>query len=345
MLAVESGLNDPLAVALTIGLISWITNPGYGFGDFVVLLAEQFWYGLLIGLGLGILASVLLPRIPTELSGFAPVATVALAALSYGSADTAGGSGFLCVYIVALFVGNRPMPYRRAIVGFHEGLSYVAEVSLFVVLGLLVFPGRLGDVAVESVALTAVLIFTARPLGVLAATPFQGLNWPERAFLGWAGLRGAVPIVLATFALSAGIAESDTIFNTVFFVVLLSALVQGLTLEPVARRLGLVTERRPVYRPPIEVGSVGRVGAEIIEHQVESGDAVVGRFVRDTGLPRDAVVMLIVRDGTGVPPRGSTVIEAGDRLYIMVTAASRQGIDGLLDRWEEGPVPPAAAAG
>jgi potassium/hydrogen antiporter len=347
VLAVESGLNDPLAVALTIGLISWITKPAYGLGDIVVLLAEQFWFGLLIGLGLGALASLLLPRIPAELSGFAPVATVALAALAYGLADIAGGSGFLCVYVVALFVGNRPMPYRRAIVGFHEGLSYVAEVSLFVILGLLVFPGRLGPVAVESVALTAVLIFAARPLGVLAATPLQRFNLRERAFLSWAGLRGAVPIVLATFALSAGVGESNTIFNAVFFVVLLSALVQGLTLEPVGRWLGLATERRPVFRPPIEVGAVGQVGAEIIEHQVEAGDAVVGRFVRDIGLPRDAIVMLVVRGGTGVPPRGSTVIEAGDRLYVMVSAASRKEIDDLLDRWEEGPFesPAVHAAG
>jgi cell volume regulation protein A len=222
-------------------------------------------------------------------------------------------------------------------VGFHEGLSYAAEVSLFVVLGLLVFPSRLGDVAVESVALTAVLIFAARPLAVLVATPFQRFSRAERWFLSWAGLRGAVPIVLATFALSAGISESDTIFNTVFFVVLLSALVQGLTLEPVARRLGLVTERRPVYRPPIEVGAIGRVGAEIIEHRVEAGDAVVGRFVRDTGLPREAIVMLIVRDGTGIPPRGSSVIEAGDTLYVLVRAGSRREIDDLLDRWEDGP--------
>jgi potassium/hydrogen antiporter len=337
VLTVESGFNDPLAVALTIGLISWITKPGYDGGDFVVLLAEQFWFGLLIGIGLGVLASLLLPRIPPELAGFAPVATVALAALSYGLADAAGGSGFLCVYIVALVVGNRPMPYRRAIVGFHEGLSYAAEVSLFVVLGLLVFPSRLGDVAVESVALTAVLIFAARPLAVLVSTPFQRFSRPERWFLSWAGLRGAVPIVLATFALSAGISESDTIFNTVFFVVLLSALAQGLTLEPVAKRLGLVTERRASYRPPIEVGAIGRVGAEIIEHRVEAGDAVVGRFVRDTGLPRDAIVMLIVRDGTGIPPRGSSVIEAGDTLYVLVRAGSRREIDDLLDRWENGP--------
>ncbi len=339
VLAVESGLNDPMAVALTIGLISWISQRDYGVEDVVVLLIRQFWLGLAIGVGIGIVASRALPRIPPELSGFAPVATTAIAAVAYGAADAAGGSGFLCVYVVALFVGNRPMPYRRAIVGFHEGLAYTAQVGLFVVLGLLVFPSRLGTVAAEAIGLTAALILVARPLAVLVSTPLQRFTWRERAFLSWAGLRGAVPIVLATFALSAGVSRSQTIFDAVFFVVLLSALVQGLTLEPLAGRLHLASERRPVYQPPIEVGSVGRVGAEIIEHEVDVEDAVVGRLVRDTGLPRDAVVMLIVRGGVGVPPRGSTMIEAGDRLYIMVGARSRRRIDELLERWRDGPLP------
>jgi potassium/hydrogen antiporter len=342
ILAVESGFNDPMAVALTIGLISWITKPDYGLEDIVILLIRQFWLGLLIGIGIGLLAARLLPTIPSELSGFAPVATTATAALAYGAADAAGGSGFLCVYIVALFIGNRPMPYRRAIVGFHEGLAFAAQVALFVVLGLLVFPGQLGAVAAASIGLTAALIFVARPLAVLVSTPFLGFTWRERAFLSWAGLRGAVPIVLATFALSAGLSESQTIFNAVFFVVLLSALVQGLTLEPLASWLGLASERRPVYQPPIEVGSVGRVGAEIIEHAVDPEDAVVGRLVRETGLPRDAIVMLIVRDGVGIPPRGSTRIEAGDRLYVMVSATGRRQIDDLLDTWTDGPMPEPA---
>ncbi len=243
------------------------------------------------------------------------------------------------MYLVGLFIGNRPMPYRRA-VGFHEGLAFAAQVALFVVLGLLVFPSQLGSVAADSIALTAVLIVVARPLAVLASTPLMRFNWQERAFISWAGLRGAVPIVLATFALSANVSESTTIFNAVFFVVLLSALIQGTTLERIADALGLTTERQPFYRPPIELGAVGRVRAEIVEHEVDPGDAVVGVHVRDTALPRDAIVMLIVRDGTGIPPRGSTVVEAGDRLYIMVSAGSRGQIDDLLDRWRDGPLRP-----
>jgi cell volume regulation protein A len=338
LLEVESGLNDPTAAALTIGLISWVTKPAYGLEDIVTLLARQLGLGLLIGVGIGFLASRTLPWIPAELAGFAPVATIATAALAYGAADAAEGSGFLCVYIVGLFIGNRPMPYRRSIVGVHEALAYAAQVSLFVVLGLLVFPGQLGSVAADSIALTAILVFAARPLAVFVSTPFMRFRWRERAFLSWAGLRGAVPIVLATFALSAKVHESTTIFNTVFFVVLLSALAQGTTLEVVADRLGLTTERRPFYRPSIELGAVGRLGAEIVEHEVDPGDAVVGLHVRETALPRDAIVMLIVRDGNRIPPRGSTIVEAGDRLYIMVSAASRRQIDDLLERWRDGPV-------
>ena len=168
-------------------------------------------------------------------------------------------------------------------------------------------------------------------------------RWQERVFVSWAGLRGAVPIVLATFALSAKVAESTTIFNAVFFVVLVSALVQGMTVEPLADRLGLTTERRPRL-PAADRGRLRRAASERRSWSTRSiaGDAVVGRHVRDTALPRDAIVMLIVRDGTGIPPRGSTVVEAGDRLYIMVSAGSRRQIDDVLDRWRDGPLPQPA---
>jgi potassium/hydrogen antiporter len=338
LLGAESGLNDPMAVALTLGLLAWLTERSYGLGDLVVLLVRQLGLGLVIGVALGFLAALLLPRLPLDLEPFAPVASVAAAALAYGAAQAAHASGFLAVYIVALWIGNTPMALRRSIVTFHEGLAFIAQVALFVVLGLLVFPSRLGPVALEAIAITAVLTLLARPLAVALSTPFQGFGKRERAFLAWAGLRGAVPIVLATFALSEGVAESDTIFNTVFFVVLLSTLAQGLTLEPLARRLGLATERRPFYEPPIEVGAVRELGAEILEHEVAPGDAIVGGLVRDSGLPRSAIVMLIVRDGVGIAPRGSTEIEAGDRLYVLGGAEARDEIEQLFERWETGRV-------
>jgi potassium/hydrogen antiporter len=339
LLGAESGLNDPMAVALTLGLLAWLTHRSYDVGDLALLLVRQLGLGFVLGVVVGILAARLLPRLPVDLEPFAPVASVAVASLAFGVAQLAGASGFLAVYLVALWLGNTPMPLRRSIVEFHEGLAFIAQVALFVVLGLLVFPSRLGPVAADALAITAVLTLVARPLAVLVSTPFQGFGKRERVFLSWAGLRGAVPIVLATFALSKGVAESDTIFNTVFFVVLLSALAQGLTLEPLARRLGLATERRPFYEPPIEVGAVRELGADILEHQVAAEDAIVGRLVRESGLPRTAIVMLIVRDGVGMPPRGSSEIRAGDRLYVVGGMASRGEIERLFERWQTGPLP------
>jgi potassium/hydrogen antiporter len=248
LLAVESGANDPMAVALTLGLIAWVEHSDYGVSDFAVLLARQFALGLVVGIGLGFIASRLLQRLPTDLAPFASVASIGTAALAYGVAASLDGSGFLAVYLVALWVGNTPMPLRRTIVTFHEGLAFLAQVVLFIVLGLLVFPSQLGDVAWSGLALTAVLLFAARPLAVVTSlTPF-GYRVREQLFISWAGLRGAVPIVLATFALSARVAGSATIFNAVFFVVLVSTLAQGMTLEPFARRLGLATEEQPYDR-------------------------------------------------------------------------------------------------
>jgi cell volume regulation protein A len=234
------------------------------------------------------------------------------------------------------------MPLRRTIVAFHEGLAFLAQVVLFIVLGLLVFPSRLGDVAWEALALTAVLVFAARPLAVLVSTTPFGYGWREQAFLSWAGLRGAVPIVLATFALSAGLPDSGTIFDTVFFAVLVSTLAQGMTLEPLARRLRLTTEPRPYYDPPVEVGVVRELGGEIVEYEVAQGDAVSGALVRDLGLPRSSLVMLIVRGDTGIPPRGSTRVQPGDRLYVLVRAGVLAQVEEILERWRHGPLPEPA---
>ena len=343
LLGAESGINDPAAVALTLGFIAWLTQPAYGAGDLALLLVRELGLGLVIGVALGVAASRLLPLLPLELSPFAPVASVALAGISYGLADLVGGSGFLAVYIVAVFVGNTVTPHRRTILSFHEGIAFTAQVGLFVVLGLLVFPSRLGAVAGASIALAAVLVFLARPLAVFVSTAFLGFDLREKAFVSWAGLRGAVPIVLATFALSRGVQESDTIFDAVFFVVLVSALAQGLTLEPLARRLGLVARRQPAIAEPLEVGAVRELGADIVEYVVSPGDRLVGLRVREAGLPRDALVMLIVRDGVGVPPRGSTVLAAGDSLYVLSSESSRDGLEELLESWrgtEPAPAPP-----
>ena len=236
----ETGLNDPTAIALTIGLIEWIDDPTFRIDDLLFLMVKQLGIGLVIGVLLGFVAMKVFANLPASVGSFAPVASVSVAALSYGVADVLGGSGFLAVYIVGLAVGSTPSQHRGHLVAFHEGLAFLAQVTMFVVLGLLVFPSDLTAVMVSGFVLALLLVVVIRPLAVWASTAFSDFTPRERTFLGWAGLRGAVPIVLGTFVLSEHVDHGETIFNAVFFVVLVSALVQGTTLEWVAARLQLV---------------------------------------------------------------------------------------------------------
>jgi cell volume regulation protein A len=326
----ESGANDPMAVALTIGFIEWLREPAYGIDDLALLVVQQIGLGLVVGVAAGTLAAAALRRLPSTLVPFAPVASLAAGAVTFGMADVIGGSGFLAIYIVGLWLGNTATPLRRTLVSFHQGIAFLAQVGLFVVLGLFVFPSQLDSVILPGLALTAVLILVARPLAVYLSTLFQGFDRRERTLLGWAGLRGAVPIVLATFPLAEGIEESQTIFNAVFFVVLASALVQGTTLEPLARRLGLTAPGRPVYHSPLDPAALERLGSALVEFTVPRGSSLHGTALRDIGFPPDALVALIVRGEEAVPPRGETAIENGDRLYVLAPPERRVDVERLL---------------
>jgi cell volume regulation protein A len=243
------------------------------------------------------------------------------------------------VYIVGLFLGNTAAPMRQTRIHFHEGLAYLSQVVLFIVLGLLVFPSELAPIAWSALGLTAILVLLARPLAVVVSiTPFR-YSWREQVFVSWAGLRGAVPIVLATFALSAGVAGSDTIFNAVFFVVLVSALLQTVTLDPLARWLGVAAEARPSFHPPVELGVVQALGGDILEYDVEQSDAVVGTRVAGLRLPESALVMLIVRDDQAIPPRGSTIVETGDRLYVLARSEVRPDVEAVIEEWQRRGLP------
>jgi cell volume regulation protein A len=329
-LEAESGGNDPVAIALTIGLISLIDKPGYGAGDFVVTLVEQIGFGLLLGLAVGAAAMWVFARIPPVIGPFVPVASVATAAIAFGAADVVHGSGFLSVYIVGLAVGSTPSRYRGQLVAFHEGLAYVAQVALFIVLGLLVFPSRLPHVALAGLGLTAVLVLVARPIAVWVSTALSRFTHRERLLLGWAGLRGAVPIVLGTIVLSSQLSSAETIFDVVFFVVLVSAVLQGTTLEWAARRLRLVT--RPAAPPaPLEVGAWSAL--ELEEFVVAPDHAIAGSAVRELGLPREALVAVVVRGDDAIPPRGSTTIEPDDTLFVLVPHDRRPELEDVFERW------------
>jgi potassium/hydrogen antiporter len=334
----ESGLNDPVAVLLVLALIEFIVHPGYEVGEVALLLLRQLGIGLAVGVAVGWLAVQGFRRAQLATAGLYPVASLATAALAFGGADALHGSGFLAVYLAGLALGSGTIPAQQTIAAFHQGLAWVAQLGMFLTLGLLVFPHQLPGIALEGTVLAIVAAAVARPLAVIPATLFAPFTAADRAILGWAGLRGAVPVVLATFPVIADVPRSHGLFNIVFFAVVVSTLVQGTTFEPLARRLGVTTSEPALPRPLAEGGTIRRLGAEVLEYPIAPGDAIVGHRVRDLGLPRDAVVNVIVREDQAIPPRGTTRLRAGDRLHILIRQESARALYEIRDRWRSGPV-------
>jgi cell volume regulation protein A len=334
----EAGFNDPVAVLLVIGFIDWIQLPDYGLVDMLALFAREMGIGAVVGIGVGSLAVWALRRTRLASPGLYPVATLSAAGLAFGGAATLHGSGFLAAYLAGLMLGSGRIPAKATVTVFHEGLAWVAQIAMFLALGLLVFPSQLGDVWLEGTALALILVFVARPLPAAVATAFERFSAGERIVLGWAGLRGAVPVVLATFPVIEHVPQSREFFNIVFFAVVVSTLLQGSTVEWLARRLGVTTSEPALPRPLVETGTVRRLGAEIVEYPVGPDDAIVGQLVRELGLPRDALLSVIVRGDEALLPRGSTRIEAADRLHVMVREEVAEEMDDLLVRWRVGPV-------
>jgi potassium/hydrogen antiporter len=344
-LEAESGLNDPVALLLVLGFINWLEQRGYGLADMLWLFVRQLTVGVAVGLATGWLATQALRRARLATAGLYPVASLATVALAYGAADSLHGSGFLSVYLAGLMLGSVSIPAQQTITHFHQGLSWVAQLTMFVVLGLLVFPSQLGDVAFKGTVLALILVLVARPLAAALATLPFAYSGRDRVLLGWAGLKGAVPVVLAIFPVIEHVEHSLEFFNIVFFAVLLSTLLQGTTFEPLAKRLGLTTTEPALPRPVAEAGTIRALGAEVLEFPIGPDDAIAGARVRDLGLPRDAVVNVIVRGQQAIPPRGSTLLRAGDELHLLIAEESAREVYDLTSRWRTGPVGPPPREG
>jgi cell volume regulation protein A len=264
---------------------------------------------------------------------------VATAALAYGGAQSLHGSGFLAVFLAGLVLGTASTPARRTVVTFHEGLGWVAQLGLFLTLGLLVFPSQLVDIIPEGAAIAVVTAVIARPAAAALFTLGAGFDLRERLMLGWAGLRGGTPIVFATFPVTdLGAAEGMQYFNVAFFVVLLSTMLQGTTIEPVARMLRVTSDEAAIPVPLVEPVLLSRLGAEVVQFPVRAGYALVGRPVRELGLPREALLNVIVRGDRAIPPRGSTVVQEGDQLHLIVRQEVAVEFQNLLTQWRNGPL-------
>jgi cell volume regulation protein A len=334
----ESGVNDPIAVLLVIGCIEAIHDESFGVADALWLAFRELSIGFVVGLAVAGAAVLFLRRVRLPSAGLYPVASIATGALAFGAAQSLHASGFLAVFLAGLVLGTASTPARRTIVTFHDGMAWVAQLGLFLTLGLLSFPHRLDDIALKGAAIAIVTTVLARPIAAVLVTLGSGFQFRERLLLGWAGLRGATPIVFATFPVTAGLPQGRLIFDVAFFVVLLSTVLQGTTIEPMARLLGVTSEEAALPEPLVEPVLLNRLGAEVVQFPVRAGDAVVGHPVRELGLPREALLNVVVRGDRAIPPRGSTVIEAGDQLHMIVRQEVAVEFQDVMRMWRAGPL-------
>ncbi len=331
-LEIESGANDPMAIFLTIGLLEVVTGKmSLGF-ELLGLFVSQMGIGLAAGLLTGWAAVGITRKINLASSALYPILASAFGMLSFGLAAICGGSGFLSVYLTGIVIGNHRLVQLRNVIPFHNAVAWLAQIVMFIVLGLLSFPSRLLAVVTPGLAIAAILIFVSRPVAVLLSVWWGKFTGKELVFLSWVGLKGAMPITLATFPLMAGIAEADEIFDVVFFVVLVSAVLQGWSLPWIARRLGVAIPLRP--KPPVtlELSSLQEVEGDIVDYFVDRDCRASGKLIRDLALPENVVVALIVHEQQIKLPQGSTRIEPGDHVIVVLRPSVRKLVDRLFCR-------------
>ncbi|WP_182199939.1 potassium/proton antiporter [Paraliobacillus salinarum] len=333
-LEAESGSNDPMAVFLTVALIEWITNANTNILLLSLTFFLQMGLGLLFGVILGKTSVAAINRINLDSSGLYPIFAISFALLTYGITSFFNGSGLLAVYILAIIIGNADIAYRYSVFRFSEGFAWVMQILMFVILGLLVFPSDLFtlEVILQGVIISAILMIVARPVAVFISTFNMGYKISERIFLSWAGLKGAVPIILATFPMLANVEGSQQIFNVVFFVVLTSCLIQGTTITVLADKLELFGPKKSMPIHTLELIALGKAKAEMIEYEMEEEAIINGKTLNEISFPEHTLVNAIIRDQSLITPSGDTVIQSGDFLYILTSRDNKKALQRLLNK-------------
>jgi potassium/hydrogen antiporter len=336
VLELESGMNDAPVVLAVVLLasddpITWLTP---------LLVLYELGLGAVIGYGLGVAGAWAVRRAALPATGLYPLATLAVCLLAYSAGQLAHASGLLATYVAALVLGNSNLPHRSDVLSFAEGLGWLAQIGLFVLLGLYASPPRLLDAVVPALIAGTVLLLVARPLSVIAAAaPFR-VPWREQAFLSWSGLRGAVPIVLALIALQEGAPNAQALVDLVFVLVVVLTLLQGTTLPFVARRLGVIASEPQELG--VDAAPLGELGADLLQVRVPPGSRLRGVYLRELRLPRGAMVSLVVRDEEAFTPGPDTRLREGDQLLVVTTAQAREAAEqriraidraGRLARW------------
>ena len=334
-LEVESGINDPIAVIMTVVLTRNLLQPGaFGTWELALEVFLQIAVGAAFGWIVGYGGRLLLSRIRLPSGGLYPALTLALAFLAYGVPTLLHGSGFLAVYVAAVILGNGALPYRAGLLRVHDTMAWLSQIAMFLVLGLLVFPSRLDEVAMVALILALFLAFVARPLVVaLCLLPFA-YTGRDIVYVGWVGLRGAVPIILATFPVLAGAPGAERLFDVVFFIVLVSALVPGGTVAWVTRRLGLESGEPPAPMALLEIESMTPLKGDLMSFYIDEALAVTGASLAELPFPTGAAATLILRDQELIAPKGSTVLSPGDHVYVFSRPEDRPFIQLMFGRPE-----------
>lgn len=322
-LELESGSNDPMAYVLTILFLGLVLNPDQNIASVIPIFFQQMILGGIGGLVFGRLSVILINRIKLDFEGLYPVLVIALMFLTFSVIDFFGGNGFLAIYICGLYLGNKYIIHKKSIIRMYDGLAWLMQIVLFLTLGLLVLPSQIIPVIGIGMMISMFLMFVARPVSVFISLMFFKMRIQRRLYISWVGLRGAVPIVFATYPLLAGIEKANMIFNIVFFIALTSLLIQGTSLSVVAKWLKVSRPSEEKELSPSEQFVEEHPKTEMREIGIGNTNHIVGKRIVDIEFPQSAIIAMIKREDNYITPNGSTIIEAGDVLIVLANSKEK----------------------
>lgn len=317
LLELESGSNDPMAYILTISFTYLIANGDASVTTLILNFIREMVIGGIMGLGLGWLMVYTINKAELETEGLYPVLILAMIFFTFSITDILGGTGFLAVYLAGLVLGNSNFLHKKSIVRFYDGQAWIMQIVMFLTLGLLVFPSRIAPIAGIGILIALFLIFIARPLAIFISLSFFKMRTREKLFISWVGLRGAVPIIFATYPLIAGIEKADFIFHLVFFISASSVLLQGSALPMVARWLKVTVPKKAKKITLLDMELYDTVRSEFVEVILAGNSIAVGKAIVKLKLPKSALIVLLVREGKYIQPNGSTILEENDKLLLL----------------------------
>jgi len=312
ILEVESGSNDPFAYLCTIVILTLMNNGG--IETILPVLIKQIVFGLVVGFVLAKGTVYFLRRANFDIDGFYPIFLIAIAILSFYFSEWIGGNGYLSVYLSGIILGNNKIPHKKSLIHFFDGISWIMQIMLFFMLGLLAFPSRLPSVFLTGIAISIFLIVVARPVATFSILSFFKVPIKEQVFISWVGLRGAASIVFAIFAVNYDVAVNSDIFHIIFFVALFSVAVQGTLLPKVAKILDLVDDKSTVFKTFNDYK--GEENAKLIEVPIDKNSKWANKTIMDAGIPEEILIVMIKRNGIVIVPKGSILILPGDILVL-----------------------------